>query len=299
MNASKLEPVERNFKREVTTLIAILVLAFITGGVIILNYTKTRTEQNKEMFEGRAPEIGELVKNYSFKNKEDKNASFFECTGQVTLLACVSSKQLKDSETVISVLKHLAKTFEGEERVRIMLLSMDNEEDYPAGKVVPVLTEAGLMGGQWDVAMSNGEPFLAYIKNQMKFIHLAKRKNSKGEWIIPQRIRLMGPNLKLKGKENEYDFAKILTDQKQAKEELKDDPAFRDDPKFQGDFLVDHAKAVMEKNIRWMLANEEFDKTVIDEGKKANIYKVPLFIFAGFILFLVILGLKVKRQQTK
>ncbi len=298
MDVSKLEPAERNFKRELTTLISILALALVTGGIIIGSYINTRMKQNKELQEGRAPEIGELVKNYSFKNKEDKPSSFYDCTGQVTLVACISIQQLEDSEMIIAALKDLEERFKDEDRVRFLLLSMDAEEDYPAAKVVPVLTEAGMMGERWDVAMSNGAPFLAYINKQMKFIHLSKHKNSAGKWIIPQRIRVMGPNLKLKGKEDEYDFAKALADQKEAKEELKDNPKFRDDPKFQGDFILDHVKAVMEKNIRWTLANEEFNKEKINEAKTANIYRVPLFIAAGFILFLVILGSKVKRSQT-
>ena len=105
MDASKLEPAERNFKREVLTLIVILVVAFGAGIVILYNYIQTRTRQTEEQNQGRSPEMGELVKNYSFKNKEDEESSFFDYAGKITLVACISVDQLDDSKLVIDALK--------------------------------------------------------------------------------------------------------------------------------------------------------------------------------------------------
>ena len=308
MDVSKLEPAENNPKKNAITMIVLLVVAFAAGGIIINNYMATRKRQAEEVAAGRSPEIGELVKNYSYKNRENKNASFFDCTGQVTLMACFSIHQMEDSKVVFETLKQFEERYKDNDKVKILLLSMDSEADVPMSQVIPVLEKHDLAGEKFDVVASNGEQFLAYLKNQVKFIYLSKDKKD-GKWIVPQQIRIVAPDLQLRGKEDEYDFSKYLKMEAKAKEEIAQRIADGDsntkavlDEKYEGDInkldgtIVEHARAVMVNSVDWMLANEKFDKVKIDASKKENIYKPYLFLFGGFILFLVVLGLKVKRK---
>jgi len=305
MDATKLEPAERNFKREVMTLVITLVIALGAGGVILYNYMKTVATQREEELKGRAPELSELSKNYSFKNKNDEKASFFDYTGHVTLVACIAVNQLEDSQVVIDTLKGFAERYKDEPRVRILLLSMDDEQDLPVEKVVPVLTEAGLAGEKWDIALSNGSKFLAYVKNQVKFLSLRVDKRN-DKWLVPLRVRVIGPDLKIRGNETEYNFGKYQADTAEAREyflkeenkaeaRLLEIKEWRNDPS-KIDF-VEYAIGTMNKNIDYMLENEEFDKHKIDENKKKNIYKPFLWLFGAFGVFLLILWLKTKRKQ--
>lgn len=299
MDVSKLEPAERNFKRELTTLIVILVIAFGAGTLILYNYMTMTVRQNKELAEGRSPEIGELVKNYSFRDKDNKDASFFDFTGQVTLMACFSINQLEDSKVVLETLQKFEEAYADEPRVQFLLLSLDAEGDVTTDQVREVLNSKGFTSDKWNVALSNGDLFLAYIKKQLKFIHLAKQKRD-GKWIIPQRIRVLAPDLKLRGKESEYDFGKMLKDQEEAKIELVDNVKFKNDSFYQGDVskinFVKHGQEVIKRSVDWILKNEAFDKAIIDESKKKNIYKPFLWLFGGFIVFIVILGWKVRKK---
>ena len=299
MDVSKLEPADRNLKRELTTLLVILFIAFAAGGLILYKYVNMSSRQNKEVSEGRSPEIGELVKNYSFKDKNDKEKSFFDFTGQVTLVACFSVDQLDDSKLILDTLKEYEAEFQQEKRVGFLLLSMDEESAVSSEKLQKVLAENGMSGEKWKVARANGDPFLAYIKKQLKFIHLAKNKRD-GKWIISQRIRVIDPDLKIRGKESEYDFRKILLDQQEARKSLANNDKFKNHPDYKGDItkidLVGHATGVIKKSIYWMLENENFDKEAIDTEKKSNIYTPYLWLFGGFILFIIILGLKVRKK---
>jgi len=302
MDVSKLEPAERNFKRELTTLILILVIAFAAGGLILFNYIKMRQAQDEDVRQGRAPEMAELVKNYSFKNKKNEDASFFDYTGKVTFIACFSADQLEDNTLVLEALKRYAEIYKDDDRVKILLVSLDDVGEKPVSEIMPKLESAGMLGDKWDIAASNGELFLAYVKKQLKFIHLSANKYD-GKWKVPQRIRLLAPDLKLKGREAEYDFEKAHSDTLEAREELKDNVKFAQDPDYKGDVtkidLVLHTEKTIQKAVDYILANENFDKIEINEEKKKNIYFFPLIFFGVFILFVVLMGLKVKRKQAE
>lgn len=303
MDVSKLEPAERNFKRESLTLIIILVIAFTAGAVILFNYLKMTQRQNKENAQGRPAEIAELTKNYSFKDANDEKRSFFDLTGKVTIAACFSINQLQDNVQVLDILKEFAKEYQDEPRVQFLLLSMDSAEDIPAEKIQIALNKEGISSNQWLIARANGDQFLGYLKKQLKFIHLSKIKQEE-KWIIPQRIRIITPDLKIAGKEQDFDIRKVLLDEKQAKEELSKNPTheFLVHPDFMGDVskidLVSHTKKVMKNNINWLLKEKAFDKEQINADKKRNIYTNYLWLFSAFILFIIILGLKVKRKKT-
>lgn len=303
MDVSKLEPADRNAKREYTTLIVILVLAAITGAVILYKYNQKSAAQAEEMGKGRAPQSGELKKNYSFVDQDGKQASFFDYTGKATLVACFAPTQLEDSELVFSILKDFAERYKDDDRVQILLLSMEAEGDVDKEKLEADLAKRSMTGEKWNIAFSNGDLFLAYIKNEFKFLHLQKSKNDgQKDWIVSQKIKHLAPDLKLWGRESEYDFGKVLRDQAQARIEAPKDPKFKDHPVFKGDpnkiDLVTYTKEVMFTNMDYMLENEEFDIAALQGRKKENIYRPYLFLFGGFIIFLVVLFLKVKRQQA-
>lgn len=297
MDVSQLEPADRNPKREITTLFILLAVALIAGSIIVFQYIRTTKRHAEEQGKGRAPEIGELTKNYSFVDIEGKKGTFFDFTGKATLIACFAPLQWQDSNEVIKALKEFEARYKEDDRVQFLLLSMQPEGEVDKQAFKKLAEQKGTLGGKWNYAFSNGDPFLAYAKNQLKFIHLAKVKKEE-KYIVPERIRILAPDLKLRGKADEYDLGKWRYDQEKAVEKLKDDPKFKNDPAYQGDFLIDYGKSVMTNNLDYMLANEEFDKAKIDESKKRNIYKPYLWLFAGFIVFLVVLGLKVKRSKA-
>lgn len=293
MNPSQLEPADRNPKREFITLTTILILALITGSIIFYQYTQNSKHQAEELQQGRAPEIGELTKNYSFVDLDDKSGTFFDYTGKITLIACFAPQQLDDSTSIIEILKKFEEKYAQDDRVQFLLLSMEDNAKVDKKKLRQELKTREMLGDKWHYAFSNGGMFIAYIKNQLKFIHLSKIQKE-GKFFVSERIRILAPDLKLRGKAEEYDFGKMRSDFEQFK---KEHPEEAKKPQYHDDFLVDYGRQVMKKNIDYMLANDTFNKTEIDAKKKKNIYIPYLWLFGGFALFLVVLGFKIKRKN--
>jgi len=301
MDVSKLEPAERDEKAMRKTALILLIIMFTGAAIIVYKFQKKLSAEAVEKSKGRADKLGELRKNFSFLDEDGKVGTFTDLEGSVSLVGCFSLNQLEDSRYALDALKAAAVHYKDNDEVKLVAISVDSPKEVTPAQLKAYMQEHQLDPDKWMFISAESEEFKGYIKNQLKIGLVIK--NPDGKWDLPGKVRMVDKVLRLRGDFAEFDFERYHDAVARAEQKVKEDPHFTDNPvdeaqiKFYSDAVIFQTER-MYKSIDYTLNVEKDDYKKVNAKRNSNIYIVPLMVFGGFILFILIMRRRVKAAQA-
>lgn len=298
--ATHLEPAERNPKAIRRTVIFLILIILIGGGVIVWKYKQKLDDEAAEFAKGRPVKSEKKIdKNFQMLMQDGEVKDLTVMEGKLTLMTTFSVNHPVQSRKLIEVMKAAEKEFPNEDRLQFLLFSADHPDVASVEQINAFAKEMGAVGKNWYFFTAHDDGYVGYLKNKLRLGIVRGKGDKVSGKELPDLLKIVDPALQLRGQVHEFRFLNYHQIQDEALEKLKSDPSLKDDEKVVRDSkLVAEWQNYMHKNLKYVLENEEFDVSKIKEVNRSNRYSVPLMIFGGFILFIIVLGLKVRRQRA-
>jgi len=301
------EPPVRDPKAIRTTVI-ILVLTMLVGGFLIVwKYQEQMAENHAEVVKGRsAMSLGSIKKNFQTKGLDGEIYTFNILEKRVTLMAVVSVNLPEQSQIIIDEMKLAAKHFKDKEEIQLICVSADLESEVSVEQLNEFAKKVGIPQGDknWLVLTADNEGFSGFIKDILKLGMVSKVNKETQERELPDLLRIVDPSTNLRGEINEFKFNYYHQIEERTKKEIADDPSLLEkDDKDLKKALKRHQNAVqynrdrMYKYMNYIIEHEEQDEN-FSEKNNSNRYNIPMIVFGGFILFILFMGYRLKKQRS-
>lgn len=292
-----LEPSERNPAAIRRTVIFLVVMMIVGGTVLIQRYLAKQGEEYKETAKGRpAMSLGVLTRhNFQVEGPKGKvyHEGFTFMEGKVSLMTTISVETPEESKVVLATMRDMQQRFAGEQRMQFVCVSGDPYEKLSADQLKAFCVEHG--GGEdWLYLTSKGEEFSKYIKNTLKLGSIVSVHPDTGKKIYPDILRLVDPSMRLRGQQDHFYFYHYSALQEQARRDVAAGKQLSKQEEGRVE-LVKIWKDYLEKNIRYILKDEEYDVEKIRQENRSNRYEKALWVAGGLLLFVLVIGYRVSK----
>ncbi|MGJ8654844.1 MAG: hypothetical protein ACSHX6_00230 [Akkermansiaceae bacterium] len=278
------QPAERDPVAIRRTVIILFLLMLVGGFFIVYKYKQKMGDEMTEVQKGRpAKTLGIIKTNFQVEGPEGKiyQDGFTFLENKVSLMTLISPELERESEVLINVLKEASDRYEGEERFQIVCISADPFSEVSADQLKAFCVEHG--GGEnWFYLTSKSEEFSKYVNKDLKLGDVTQKYKDSDKRVFPDVTRIVDYHMNLRGKQDDFYF--VARSDAQAE--------------FGKDNLLSEWQNYMYKNIDYILTEESADKE-FSKTNNSNRYHFPLIVFGGFILFILIMGMRLKFQRKK
>jgi len=193
-----MEPAVRDPKKLWTTAAILVVVAVLSGVVILIAYQRLLERQTGE---DRAPFLTRLEKNFAVVRQDGSAAGLLDLTGDVWLLAPVSVEDLELSARSIAALQKMDAAFAGRGDIHFVLVTVDPDNEGPE-KLAAFGKERGMELPRWWLAAAGKEFTHTFLKNQLRFGMMPTRGED-GKWVYDPAIKLVSRERHVRGS---FDF---------------------------------------------------------------------------------------------
>lgn len=302
-NATHLEPAERDPKAIRRTVIFLIIVILVGGAVIAWKYRQKLAEEAEEYAKGRpAMSEGSVArsKNFQMLGHDGEVHDMTLLEGKLTLMVAISVNRPEQSKKLIDVMKATDEKFSESGKVQFLCLSADHPDEVSVEKLAEFAKSNGVTGDNWYFLTAHDEGYIGYVKDTLNLGIIRDKDTKVSRKELPDLMKIVDPALVIRGQKDDFTFLQYHEFQQKAEKDVKTNPEILEEENFEEWFLnsVSFHTNRMHKNMNYVLEHEEFDLAKIKEGNRSNKYSTPLMIFGGFILFIIILGIKVKRQRA-
>jgi len=297
------EPAERNPKAIGITVLILVAIMLVGGFLIVWKYKGKMGEDYEELKKGRsAMSLGNIRKNYQTKGLDGQIYDFGILSEKVSLITVISVTKPEASQIIIDEMKLAAEHFAAEEDIQMVCISADPESEVSIAELKKFADKAGIPDENWYVLTADNESFSGFIKDGLKLGMISKIDRATQTNVLPDLLRIVDPSLNIRGEIDDFMFGYYHSVEKRTKEEIAADPSLLQNKEVQK-VLERHQNAVqynrdrMYKNIRYILDHED-QVPNFTEKNNSNRYDIPLIVFSGFVLFVLFMGLRVKKSRA-
>jgi len=282
--AQNFQPVERDPVAIRRTVIILILLMLVGGFFIVYKYKEKMGDEVAEVAKGRpAKTLGIIKTNFQVEGPEGKiyEEGFTLLENKVSLMTLISPEIERESVVLVNIMKQASERYADEERFQVVCISADPYDSLSADELKAFCLKHG--GGEnWIYLTSKSDEFSKYINKDLKLGDVTQTKLHSGERILPDITRIVDYHMNLRGRHDDFYFAARSDAQVESGKEN----------------LVSEWQNYMYKNIDYILKEESADKE-FSVKNNSNRYHFPLIVFSGFILFILIMGYRLKRQRKR
>jgi len=299
------QPAERDPVAIRRTVIILVLLMLIGGIFIFFKYKEKMGEEYEEIKKGRsAMSVGDVRTNFQTISIDDKVHDFTILEGKVTLMTVISANLPEQSKRIVAEMKKAEEHFSGNENLQFVCISADPLSDVSLEQLAEFSKELGIVESNWYVLTSDSESFGGYVKDGLKLGMISRVDKETNKRALPDFLRIVDPSLKIRGEIDEFKFIFYDKIEAKTKREIAENPALLENKEVKKRLdryqnAVSTKREKMYKYINYILHNEQPDVEAIRIANRSNRYHFPLIIFSGFILFILIMGYRLKRQRRK
>ncbi len=278
------EPAERDPVAIRRTVIILVLLMLLGGFFIVYKYKEKMGDEVADVQKGRpALTLGVIKTNLRVEGPGGKvfEDGFTFLENKVSLMVLISPQSERESAILIEILKQAAEEYKEDERFQIVCISADPYAELSADELKEFCMKHG--GGEnWFYLTSKNETFSKYVNKDLKLGDMTQKNPDTGARIFPDVTRIVDYRMNIRGKQDDFYFVARHDAEKE----------------FGTPDLLKEWQNYMYKNIDFILEQES---PLEDFTKKnqSNRYHFPLIVFSGFILFILIMGFRLKIQRKK
>ena len=299
------EPAERDPVAIRRTVIILILLMLVGGFFIVYKYKEKMADEHEETLKGRpVMSLGSVSAktNFQVKSSTGEVVDFTLLEGKLSLMAVISVNLPEQSELIVNEMKKAQEHFSEKEPLQLICISADTLKNVPMEQLAEFAKKAGAEGESWHVLASDSEEFSGYVKNVLKLGMTSRVDKETNEKILPDFLRIVDHSTRIRGGIADFTFVEYHEDKAKAKSIMESDDASEVDKKQAQevfDNIISYQRERMYKNIEYILSYENTDVAALKEVNRSNRYFFPLMIFSGFILFILIMGYRLKIQRRK
>lgn len=278
------EPAERDPVAIRKTVIILILVMLIGGFFIVYKYKQKMGEEYEEVLKGRpAMTLGVIKTNFQV---EGAGGKFYEhgfkfLENKVSLMTLISKDSERESALLVDVLRAASERYSEDERFQIVCISADPYSALSSDELKAFCMKHG--GKEdWLYLTSDSDAFSKYLNKDLKLGDVKRVDSVTGARVLPDITRIVDYHIRLRGKQDDFYFVARHDAEKESGKQ---------------DLLLEWQR-YMYKNIDYILNHESADDD-FSEKNNSNRYHVPLIIFSGFVLFILIMGYRLKRQRGR
>ena len=299
------QPTERDPVAIRRTVIALIFLMLLGGFFIVYKYKQKMGEEQEEGKKGRpAMSLGSVSAKTNIKamSTNGEVVDFTILEGKLTLMAVISANLPEQSEIIVNEMKKAQERFAEQETLQLICISADTLKSVPLEQLADFAKKMGAEGEGWHVLASDSEEFVGYVKNILKLGLISRVDKETNERILPDFLRIVDHSTRIRGQIGDFTFVEYHGDKARAKAIVESDDASELEKKEAQevfDNIITYQRERMYKNIDYIINSENTDVAALREANRSNRYHFPLIVFSGFILFILIMGYRLKALRRK
>jgi cytochrome oxidase Cu insertion factor (SCO1/SenC/PrrC family) len=299
------QPSERDPKAIRLTVIILFLLMLVGGFFIVFKYKEKMGDEIVEIEKGRsAMSVGNVRKNFQTVSIDNTVYDFTILEGKVTLMTVISTYLPEESERIVAEMKKAEERFSGNDDLQFVCISADPISEVPLEKLKDFATQLGIVKSNWYVLASDAESFGGYVKNGLKLGMVSRIDKETDKRALPDFLRIVDPSLKIRGEIDDFKFLFYHAIEAKTQLEIEADPGLLENENVKESLdryqnVVSIKREKMYKYINYIFNHEEVDVEALKLANRSNRYHIPLIILSGFVLFILIMGYRLKRQRKK
>ncbi len=298
------EPAERDPVAIRRTVVTLVLLMLVGGFFIVYKYKQKMGEEHELDKKGRpAFSLGQVSTktNIQLLSTDDGVKDFTLLEGKLTLISVISAKLPDESKLIVNEMKKAQEHFADKERLQLVCVSADSLADVSQEELIEFSDEIGASGEDWLILASDSEALVGYVKDVLKLGMVSRVSKDSNERILPDLLRIIDPSTSIRGGIGDFTFVEYHRDKARAKDIIQSDAGEIEKKQAQEvyDNIITYQRNRMYKNIDYILTYESTDVEALRKENRSNRYNTPLIVFTGFILFILIMGYRLKMQRNK
>lgn len=301
------QPTERDPVAIRRTVIILILLMLIGGFFIVYKYREKMGEEHVENQKGRpVMSLGSVgaKTNIRVMSTDGEVYDFTLLEGKLSLITVISANLPEQSKLIVNEMKKAQEYFSEKEQLQLVCISADTLKSVPREQLAGFAKDIGAEGDNWHVLASDSEEFGGYVKNVLKLGMISRVDKETKKSILPDFLRIVDHSMRIRGEIDDYKFIFYHAIEERTRADLKEDPSLLENEevkqnlqRYQNAVSVNREK--MFKNIDYIIDYEQTDVAAFKDANRSNRYHFPLIVFSGFILFILIMGYRLKRQRRK
>jgi len=259
-------------------------LMLVGGFFIVFKYKEKMGDELVEVQKGRpAKTLGIIKTNLQVEGPDGKGylEGFTFLENKVSLMTLISPQLERESVVLIEILRQAADRYKDVENFQIVCISADPYSELSSDELKAFCVKHG-GGDDWFYLTSRSEEFSKYINKDLKLGDVTQKHPDSGERVFPDVTRIVDYHMNLRGKQDDFYFVARYDAEKESGKPN----------------LLSEWQNYMYKNVDYIL-NEESVNKEFSQKNNSNRYHFPLIVFSGFILFILIMGFRLKLQRNK
>lgn len=278
------QPAERDPVAIRRTVIVLILLMLLGGFFIVFKYKEKMGGEIEEVQKGRpAKTLGIIKTNFQVEGPGGKvyENGFTFLENKVSLMTLVSPEADRESAILLDILSQASERYKDDEKFQIVCISAEPYDELSSDELKAYCLKHG--GGEdWLYLTSKSKEFSKYVNKDLKLGDVTQKDPDTGKKIFPDITRIVDYHLNLRGKQDDFYFVARSDAEKESGKAN----------------LLSEWQNYMYKNIDYILNEESADKE-FSEKNNSNRYHFPLIVFSGFIVFIIIMGYRLKLQRRK
>lgn len=302
------EPAERDPVAIRRTVIILILLMLVGGFFIVYKYKQKMREEYEEDKKGRPVMSLGSVSSKTNNKALSTDGNIYDFTlleGKVTLITVISANMPEQSKLIVDEMKKAqAHVTEKNKELQLICISADPLSEVPIEELSNFAEEIGAVGENWYVLSSNSKQFGGYTKDVLKLGLISRVDKDTGEQILPDFLRIIDPDMRIRGEVDDYKFVFYHAIESETTKEIAQNPSLLENEEVKNNLYryqnaVSFNREKLLKNIDYILEYEQTNVAALKEANRSNRYHFPLIVFGGFILFILIMGMRLKMQRKK
>ena len=300
MNASELEPSERDPKAIRRTVIILFILMFVGGTAIWWKYTQQQARDQEEVVEGRSPRISRLTKNFAGICQDGESRGLDDLEGKVWVVAPIVPNHPEENRIQLAKMKDLAEHYKGRKDFHLVCLSVADPKEHGYEELAKIAEEVGADIDQWWFMAAGEKKMIGFLKDHLKMAHIKERSGAEAEKLgkldIAAQLRVVDQSRRVRGEYQHFDFDFAQFKTEETKKALEKDPGLLDrlksDEREVAEFYL-NMDAEWTKRM-YKVIDYTFTETEPDSDPD---YITAIVVVVGILGFVILQGLRLRKRS--
>jgi len=297
MNASELEPADRDPKAIRRTVIILCILMFVGGPAILWKYSQKDAQDKEEVEAGRSPRISQLQKNFAGVCQDGESRGLDELQGKVWVVAPIVPNRPEENKIQLAKMKELAERYRGRKDFHLVCLSVADPTEHGYEELAKIADEVGADINQWWFMAAGEEKMIGFLKDHLKMAHINERSGAEAEKLgkldVPAQLRVVDQSRRVRGGHQQFDFDFAQTMTEKAKMDIAADPTLLHNPE-----TARPAEFYLNMDAEWTkrmhkVIDYTFTETEPDSDPD---YITAILVVAGILGFIILQVLRLRKR---
>ena len=303
MNASHLEPADRDPKAIRRTVFFLVSLILVGGFAILYKYQKQQESDRLEVIEGRSPRIGRLTKNFAGVCQDGESRGLNDLEGKVWAVSAIVPNFPEENKIQLAKMQELAERYKGRDDFHLVCLSVadptDKSQNAGHERLKEIADEVGADIDQWWFMAAEEEKVIGFLKDHLKMAHIKERSGEeavkRGKHDIAAQIRIIDQSRRVRGEHQQFDFDLARNRMEQEKRYLAENPH-----KLENADVKDAAKFYLNMDEEWTKRmHKVIDYTFTETEQDSDPdYITALMVTFGVVGFIVVQVVRIRRRKN-